>query len=335
MKKNNNGIKTGILRGLILIILAAASFGLAWYLSHPDAGLPLPDGDGKGSIASSDTELKSETVGLPGRTDTESEEISVSTQTDGVPTTDTDVPATDSNTESEPTSTETEVVTPSVSTEQNVEGYVPPPVDNSPKRIAFTFDDGPAYNGATLAIAEEFAKYGGHCTYFVVGNRVYGKYAEVVGQVSAMGNEVGIHAYTHTKYYNECSDADYQYEVGTTAQVITNVTGKAPTLMRPVGGNITKDRIAQSPYSVIMWNVDTKDWKYSKSSQANVDTIVQNILSSVSDGDVVLMHDIYGNTMEAVKIALPILKEQGYEFVTVSELFGGALEAGKRYSNAY
>lgn len=332
MKKKKNRIGAGFLRGLILVVLAAASFGLAWYLSHPDAPLPFPDDDVKGSIASSGTELKSETGNFTTLTDTESEEISGSTQTDA--SSQTDVSATDSNPTTS-SSTETEAVTPSVSTELNVEGYVPPPVDNSPKKIAFTFDDGPAYNGATLAIAEEFAKYGGHCTYFVVGNRVSGKYAEVVGQVSAMGNEVGIHAYTHTKYYNECNETDYQYEVGTTAQVITNVTGKAPTLMRPVGGKISKDRIAQSPYSVIMWNVDTKDWKYSKSSQANVNTIVQNILSSVSDGDVVLMHDIYGNTLEAVKIALPILKEQGYEFVTVSELFGGALEAGKRYSNAY
>ena len=58
-------------------------------------------------------------------------------------------------------------------------------------------------------------------------------------------------------------------------------------------------------------------------------------MSKVTNGDIILMHDLYSNTLEAVKIVLPLLKEQGYEFVTVSELLGEDLAPGYKYSNAY
>ena len=105
--------------------------------------------------------------------------------------------------------------------------------------------------------------------------------------------------------------------------------------MRPPGGGITNNRVANSPYSVILWNVDTKDYNYSKRTDANINKIVQNIVTSATAGDIVLMHDLYYNSWEAIKIVLPALAEQGYEFVTVSELLGDEMQAGKKYSKAY
>ncbi len=202
------------------------------------------------------------------------------------------------------------------------------------KRIAFTFDDGP-YSGITNGLADEFAKYGGHCTYFVVGNRIKGDWATALKYASDLGNEVGIHGYTHTKYYHNCSESDYQYELSQTAAAIKAATGKDPKIMRPIGGNITNSRVNNCPYAVITWNIDPQDWKYKKPSQSNVDILVKNILRDAKDGGIVCMHDIYENTYEAIKIALPLLKEEGYEFVTVSEIIGDKLQPGAKFNKGY
>jgi len=109
--------------------------------------------------------------------------------------------------------------------------------------------------------------------------------------------------------------------------------------MRPVGGKITEDRIKTSKYSVIMWSVDSEDWKYKYKAEdteeqmaEKVDIIVDNVMSSVEDGSIILMHDIYLSTYDALVIILERLHAEGYEVVTVSELIGNDLAVGNRYS---
>ena len=212
--------------------------------------------------------------------------------------------------------------------------------DNT-KRVALTFDDGP-HNVRTQAIVDELAKYGYHATFFVVGNRVDGTAyggGKTIPYIIEKGNEIGIHGYTHEVYYHNCDDETYEYELSETAKAIHKyVSDYDIKLMRPIGGNITSQRVAESDYAVIMWNVDSEDWKYKYSSgdseaeaKVKVNTIVHNVMSQVEDGSIILMHDIYESTYDAVKIILERLHEEGYEVVTVSELLGGA-EAGVKYS---
>ena len=224
--------------------------------------------------------------------------------------------------------------TPKDTEQYQISTIIPPPNDGTTKKIAFTFDDGP-HRSNTRIIGDEFKKYGGQCTYFVVGNRVYGPQAEAMAYVASLGHEIAIHAWSHEYYFNKCSSEVYQNEIIKTRQVIIETVGTAPVLMRPPGGSMTKERISQSDYSVILWNVDTEDWKYKTAGQGNINTIVNNVLNQVTDGDIILMHDLYDNTAEAVKILLPLLKDAGYEFVTVSELLGEHRAAGIRYYNAY
>ena len=103
--------------------------------------------------------------------------------------------------------------------------------------------------------------------------------------------------------------------------------------MRPVGGRITSERTKNCGYSVIMWSVDSNDWKYKTpaGNSENIDTIVNNVMSGLKEGSIILMHDIYENTYEALKIILERISKEGYEVVTVSELLGNA-EAGVKYS---
>ena len=207
-----------------------------------------------------------------------------------------------------------------------------PPTGGYTKRVALTFDDGPHVE-RTKMLADELAKYGYHATFFVVGNRVDGsKYSggEAMKYAASKGNEIGIHAYTHDIYYNK-EPAKYEEEIRKTEAAIKSVVpGYKVKLLRPAGGNITDAQVAASKYSIIMWDVDSEDWRY-RSDENGVDIIVENVMSQVKDGSIILMHDIYENSYLAAVEIIRRLHEEGYEVVTVSELIGNDIQAGTKY----
>lgn len=210
------------------------------------------------------------------------------------------------------------------------------------KRVAITFDDGP-HNVRTRAIVDELAKYDFNATFFLVGNRVDGtemNCAATVRYIIDNGNEVGIHGYTHDVYYNKCSDEEYKFELSETKKAITEAAdGYKVSLMRPIGGAITKERVEDCEYAVIMWDVDSLDYEHRYSSSEDEgaeqkrDAIVENVMSQVKDGSIILMHDIYQSTVDATAVILKRLHEEGYDVVTVSQLIGD-VEAGVKYFNA-
>lgn len=203
------------------------------------------------------------------------------------------------------------------------------------KRVAFTFDDGPS-STLTYKFVDKLNEYGAHATFFVIGNRVAGRSVKALQYAVANGNEVGIHAYTHDYYFTKCSEEKYQEEVSLTHEVINTYIEGEVRLMRPPGGKLSKEQIAASPYSIVLWSVDSLDWQYKKNQTeedkpVNVQTIVDNVLGQVQPGDIVLMHEIYENSYDAFCIIIDELYKQGYEIVTVSELFKGNLEPGVKY----
>ena len=217
---------------------------------------------------------------------------------------------------------------------------------NYTKRVAITYDDGPHVT-RTARIVDELDKYGYHATFFVVGNRVDGSaYAggDAMQYAVSHGNEIGIHGYTHDEryYYDVCEESRYKSELSLTHSAIRNqIAGYNVRLMRPIGGKITDARVQNSQYSVIMWDVDSEDWKYKYAPDAsatvkkeNVQIIVDNVMENVQDGSIILMHDIYESTYDATVVILERLHEEGYEVVTVSELLGSDLRAGKNFSHA-
>ena len=210
-------------------------------------------------------------------------------------------------------------------------------LDPNKKRVAITYDDGP-HNVRTKAIVDELAKYGYRATFFVVGNRVDGsEYAggSAVKYAASKGNEIAIHAYTHSIYYtDESKGPAYKAEIVKTYNAIKGVVPDAKVkLMRPTGGEITEEGIRTCQYSVIQWDVDSEDWKYKYDGEEGVKTIVNNVMSRVQNGSIILMHDIYENTYLATQEILKQLNEQGYEVVTVSELLGNP-KAGVEYISA-
>lgn len=225
-----------------------------------------------------------------------------------------------------PTATPTPTLTPT-----------PTPVPIGVKRVAFTFDDGPAYNGLTLKFAEKLASYGGKGTWFIVGNRVNDQNRDELKKASELGMEIGIHAWSHEFYFDRNPDKLVE-ELQKTSDIIYEVTGQKPTLFRPPGGNFTDKQVTDISYPVILWSLDTEDWKLKGNSTEeersdNVRKIADNIRSKVSDGSIILMHEIYNNSYDAFCLAIDELSKEGYVFVTVSELIGDELRPGHKYSS--
>ncbi len=218
------------------------------------------------------------------------------------------------------------------------------PLPQAPKkRVAITFDDGPAYDTPTAQrltykIVDEFKKYNGAATFFFVGNRIGSTTGEAIRYAHDNGCELAIHAYTHDVYFDECPEDVFLEELRLTKEAIQKYAPEAKvSLLRAPGGYITDERALLAGYPVINWSIDSEDWRYkSRSDEAttktNINTIVENALRNVEDGDIILMHELYLNSYEATCIILERLSEMGFEFVTVSELIGADnLKAGKTY----
>lgn len=219
----------------------------------------------------------------------------------------------------------------------------PAPIVDTRPRVALTYDDGPHEKyldtpSRTKLIVDELDKYGYHATFFVVGNRVDGtEYngGDAMVYAANHGNEIGIHGYTHNANYAECSDEIFEYEMNETLKAIqSKLPGYEVRVMRPIGGEISHERVPTTPFAVVNWSVDTLDWKLNRpiGDTATIEEIVNNALENIKDGDIVLMHDIHGNTYEATVIILQRLNEMGFNVVTVSELLGDDLEAGRLYT---
>lgn len=184
-------------------------------------------------------------------------------------------------------------------------------IDPSLPVIALTFDDGPSkYTSDILELLKENDAY---ATFFVVGNKVEA-YSSTINTMIKNGNEIGNHSYSH-KWLSRLSSNSIKEEIELTQNVLKNIAGYTPVLIRPTYGAVNKKLRNSTNLKVILWDVDTKDWKIKSAEK-----IAERALNSIEDGDIVLMHDIYERSYNALKIIIPALKEQGYQFVTVSEL---------------
>ena len=218
-----------------------------------------------------------------------------------------------------------------VKTEDNDFAYDPITNNKSYKEdklVALTFDDGPNYN--TNRILNILNKYNVKATFFVLGTKIKGN-EYILQKMFDSGMEIGNHTFNHlllTKY----SEDKIKEEIESTSNLIYNVIGKKPMLLRPSYGSFNNKIKKVTTMPIIIWNIDTLDWKYHNSKR-----ISNRIFSKVKDGDIVLMHDIYSATANALDIIIPRLLNDGYKLVTVSELFYYkeiSLESGKVYGYA-
>ena len=203
--------------------------------------------------------------------------------------------------------------------------YIRTDLDASKPMIAFTFDDGP--NAAsTSIILKALEENGCSATFFIVGERMNNSnHALCVKEMAENGFELGNHTFDHNHYGTEVTAQD----ISKCTDIMLEIVGQRPALFRPTGGFMTNTIISSCGAPIILWNVDTEDWK-----DKNADDVYEQLISGLDAGDIVLMHDLFPGTAEAVEKAVPVLVEQGYQIVNVSELayyYGVTLENGRVY----
>ncbi|MCH5251346.1 MAG: polysaccharide deacetylase family protein [Lachnospiraceae bacterium] len=197
------------------------------------------------------------------------------------------------------------------------------------RAVALTFDDGPDTEN-TPKILAILKKYNAHATFFVVGNRVASR-ANCLKQVVAQGSEIGNHSWDHSNLsLAKMKTVNKQYDK--TASVVKKLTGYQITFMRPPYGAISDTMRKKLKHPMVLWSIDTLDWK-----TRNAKSVYKNVRKNVSDGDIVLMHDIHASTIGAVEKIVPWLVKHDYDIVTVSELMkrkGIKMKNGKAYGSA-
>lgn len=144
-------------------------------------------------------------------------------------------------------------------------------------------------------------------------------HTDIVKKIVDAGYEIGSHGHKHVNY-SSLSDEEIEKNIKTAHSILTDVTGKTPTLIRMPNGDFDKRVLSIAnnlDYKVIQWDTDSLDWK-----NPGVDNIINNVLTKAHPGDIVLMHasDSCKETAAALPVIIDQLRAQGYEFVTVSEL---------------
>ena len=178
--------------------------------------------------------------------------------------------------------------------------------------VAFTFDDGPN-SETTNKLLDNLDKYNARVTFFVVGNRINNN-TDTLKRAYDMGNQIGSHSYSHRNFF-KIDETKILEEVQNTNNVIKEVIGVEPTIIRPPYGNTNSDIKSIYNMYTIIWNLDTEDWK-----SKDADKIVEYILNNVHDGAIILLHDIYDTSIDATLRAMEILEQEGYAFVTIDEM---------------
>ena len=196
------------------------------------------------------------------------------------------------------------------------------------KLVALTFDDGPSPETTPRLLTILFDK-DVPATFFTLGNMAE-KHPEIIKEAEKKGNEIGSHTMYHQNLIRIPADA-VQADISQAKSVIKSILGHSPAYTRPPYGNINDNvrRAVTSP--MILWSVDTEDWK-----SKDPDTIIATAMSEVHDGAIILMHDIYPTSVDAVPRLIDTLREQGYEFTTIKELTkarGATLSPGVVYYN--
>lgn len=180
------------------------------------------------------------------------------------------------------------------------------------KYVALTFDDGPSPK-TTPGLLEILKKNNVKATFFVLGKNV-SAHPEIVQKEIEEWHEVWSHSWDHPAL-TKLKDAWVKKQIQDTDDALKKAIGKEATLLRPPywAHNKRTDNIIKK--TILMWNVDSMDWK-----NRNVEKNIETTMKQVKDWSIILYHDIHQPSVDTIDSLIKKLKAEGYNFVTVSEL---------------
>lgn len=202
-------------------------------------------------------------------------------------------------------------------------------VEDAPRLIALTFDDGPM-RATTPKLLDGLSQRGVPATFFLVGEQIVGN-EDIVLRMDSEGHQIGIHTYDHVTLTG-LNQADFDAQVDKTRQLLKKLLGHNDFLLRPPYGLLDEGVQAMAQCPIILWSIDPEDW-----GDKNTARVTQHIVERAQDGAIVLLHDIYPTSVQAALQVVDALHAQGYWFVTVDQLFaakGIELQSGQVYRQA-
>lgn len=197
-------------------------------------------------------------------------------------------------------------------------------VSNSRKMICFTFDDGPNLkesNPTSRLITQRLDELDSSSTFFLIGYSIYSNSIEYAKEMVDRGMEFGSHTQNHP-YLTSLSSEEMKNEISIPFWDLNKGFGYEMKYFRPPYGEYNDEVLKATKLSAILWNVDSKDWSLRRNpdEDAAVENIIDRVVSSAKENNVVLFHDIYPTTQKSVYKLLDYYIDNGYQIVNVSEL---------------
>ncbi len=194
----------------------------------------------------------------------------------------------------------------------------PPPSEEYPV-IALTFDDGPSSRD-TGTLLDLLAAENVKATFFVLGNQIDAGRSELVKRAFDEGHEIANHTYSHLTL-TDLNPEQITEELDRSNQLIQEITGVLPTLMRPPLGAFNEDvqSVCQNLNLAIVswsWQSCPEDWNL----RGQPEVIAEYVITHAANGHIILLHDTNASTVEAMPAMIQGLKDRGFRFMTVSEM---------------
>lgn len=197
----------------------------------------------------------------------------------------------------------------------------------SEKLVALTFDDGPN-PPYTSQILDTLDRYNIQATFFLIGKNVT-MYPETAREIVDRGHQVGNHTFSHADLLKLARN-QLDNEIDATTKAIERATGVSPNVFRPPHGfrdPVVLEKAREHNLQVIQWSVMARDWK-----KPGAEVIADRVVQEVRNGSIILLHDGDGvnhssdrsQTVTATELIIQRLQQQGYRFVTVSELLASS-----------
>ena len=187
------------------------------------------------------------------------------------------------------------------------------------KIIALTFDDGPS-DTTSMKVLSKLKKYGVPGSFFLIGQNIIPEREYIVKEELAYGCDIENHSLTHSDM-TKLDAETIRAEIEETSRRIMAITGKEPEFFRPPFILFNDTMFENIPY-IFICGLACDDWIPEVSAEERA----RKVLEGARDNMLVLLHDSEGNdnTVDALDIIIPELKNRGFEFVTLTELFGRA-----------
>ncbi|WP_379967889.1 polysaccharide deacetylase family protein [Ectobacillus sp. sgz5001026] len=192
------------------------------------------------------------------------------------------------------------------------------------RKVAYlTFDDGPGK--FTAQVLDILKQNNIKATFFLIGSHAE-QYKDLVQREVKEGNYVGMHSMSHD-YKKLYVQGDFVNEMEEDQQLIKKISGVESHLVRPPYGSMPglnqqlRDKVADAHLKIWDWTIDSLDWKYNKvPADKSVPAIVQNVVSQAKGNrEVILMHDIHQQSLDALPAVIKAVKDKGYEFEVYSD----------------